>query len=309
MNSLPPSFILTPGVAQASRRGAPIVALESTVITHGLPYPENLKLARDMENAVSEAGALPATIAILEGKVHVGLNPAQLERLAQGEEMAKISVRDFAPAISRKASGGTTVAGTIFAAYKSGLRVMATGGIGGVHRHPPYDVSADLQQLSRTPIIVVCSGAKAILDLAATMEMLETLGVPVLGFRTEELPAFYSPDSGLPLSTVAETAAEVAATARAHWELGLESAVLVVVPPPPGRALPLAEVQEAIEQALEDAAASDLRGQAITPFLLDRVRELTAGASLEANLGLLENNARVAGEIAVALARPAQSRA
>ena len=309
MNSLPRSFVLTPKVVEARRRGAAVVALESTVITHGLPYPQNISLARDMESAVSTAGALPATIAVLDGKVHIGLQTEQLERLGREEHMGKISVRDFGPALAQKTCGGTTVAGTIFAAHKAGLEVMATGGIGGVHQHPPFDISADLQQLSRTPIIVVCAGAKAILNLPATLEMLETLSVPVVGYRTDELPAFYAPDSGLPLSQRVENPGEVAAIARAHWRLGLKSAVLVVAPPPPGQALPMAEVQGAIEQAVAEAVTSGVRGQGVTPFLLRRVSELTGGASLEANLSLLENNARIAGEIAVALASPAQARA
>jgi pseudouridine-5'-phosphate glycosidase len=304
MVSLPPFFILSTAVAQARRLKAPVVALESTVITHGLPYPQNLALARDMEKAVSTAGALPATVAVLDGKVHIGVTGEQLERLAQGEQMAKVSVRDFGSLVAQKHSGGTTVAGTILAAHLAGLKVMATGGIGGVHRHPPFDISADLQQLSLTPMIVVCSGAKAILDLPATQEMLETLCVPVVGYRTAELPAFFSPDSGLLLSQQADSPGEVAAIAQAHWRLRLKSAVLVVVPPPPEYALPYAEVLIAIEQALADALASGVRGQAITPFLLGRVSEITGGASLAANLALLENNARIAGEIAVSLAKP-----
>jgi pseudouridine-5'-phosphate glycosidase len=307
MDSLPRSFILSPSVVEARRRGAPVVALESTVITHGLPYPQNLSLAKDMEAAVSNTGALPATVAVLDGKVRIGIDPTNLERLARAEDMVKISVRDIGPAVAQKTSGGTTVAGTIFSAHKAGIEVLATGGIGGVHQHPPFDISADLHQLSCTPIIVVCSGAKAILDLPATLEMLETLGVPVVGYQTDELPGFYTSDSGLSLSLRVETPAEVAAIARAHWTLGLNSAVLVVAPAPPAQALPWAEVQGAIDQAVTEAKASGVRGQAVTPFLLQRVSDITGGASLEVNLSLLENNARIAGEIAVALASTAQA--
>ena len=206
--------------------------------------------------------------------------------------------------IAHKKSGGTTVAGTILAAHLAGLQVMATGGIGGVHHHPPFDVSADLHQLARTPVIVVCAGAKAILDLPVTQEMLETLCVPVIGYGTDELPAFFSADSGLPLNQRADSPGEVAAIAQAHWQLGQKSAVLVVAPPPPEYSLPFAEVQVAIDQALAEATHRGVRGQAITPFLLARVSEITGGASLEANLALLTNNAQIAGEIAVVLAKP-----
>ena len=306
MDKLPSSYSLSPKVALALRQRAPLVALESTVITHGLPYPQNLTLARDMERAVSAAGALPATIAVLDGKVHLGVSDIQLEYLARAEQLVKVSARDFGPAIVQKKSGGTTVAGTILAAHLAGLQVMATGGIGGVHHHPPFDVSADLQQLARTPMIVICAGAKAILDLPATQEMLETLCVPVIGYRTAELPAFFSADSGLPLDQRADSPGEVAAIAEEHWQLGQKTAVLVVVPPPPEYSLPFAVVQVAIDQALAEAADQGVRGQAITPFLLARVSEITGGASLEANLALLTNNAQIAGEIAVVLAKPKQ---
>jgi pseudouridine-5'-phosphate glycosidase len=298
---LPHPFVLSPEVARARAEGSPIVALESTVITHGLPFPENLNLAREMESIMRSHGAIPATIAVLDGKVHVGLDENCLERLARGEDMRKISTRDFAPAIAQKASGGTTVAGTLRVAHTAGIRVFATGGIGGVHQQSPFDISADLPQLARTPLVVVCAGAKAILDLPATLEMLETLGVPVVGYQTNEFPAFYWRSSGLQISARADSPKEVVAIARAHWELGFESAVLVANPPPEEAALPPEAVQGAIRQALDEARMQDIRGQLVTPFLLRRVSELTGGDSLRANLALLLNNARLAAQIACQL--------
>lgn len=289
---------ITPEIALALREKQPVVALESTVITHGLPYPQNLALAREMELAVRQQGSLPATIGIVKGQVCVGLNDAQLQQLAQGENMRKISARDFAPAMVQGASGGTTVAGTLIAAHAAGIRTFATGGIGGVHRQAPFDVSTDLTLLARTPLVVVCAGAKAILDLPATLETLETLGVPVLGYQTDEFPAFYSRSSGLPVSARAESPAEVAAIARAHWGLGLESAILVAQPPPESAALPAEQIERVIAQALTEAQAQGIHGQAVSPFLLGRVSELSGGASLQANLALLLNNARLAGQIA-----------
>jgi len=298
--NLKSAYILGDEVSRAREMGVPLVALETTVVTHGLPSPRNLELAADMETAVREGGAAPATIAVLDGKICVGMTAEELERLVAARPLRKISRRDFAPALARKESGGTTVAGTMIAAHAVGIQVFATGGIGGVHRFPPYDVSADLPELARTPLIVVCAGAKAILDLPATLEMLETWGVPVIGYQTDEFPAFYSQSSGLPVSARADSPAEVAEIARAHWGLGLESAVLVAVPPQ-ASALPAEELEAAIQQALREAEAQGIRGQASTPFLLARVSELTGQASLHANLDLLLNNARVAAQIAVAL--------
>jgi pseudouridine-5'-phosphate glycosidase len=281
--------------------GLPLVALESTVITHGLPYPENIQLAQDMENEVRQAGAVPATIAVLEGKIHVGLDISQLEFLAAARDVHKASPRDFSRLLVREESGGTTVAGTIFIARSAGIKVFATGGIGGVHRQPPGDVSADLPQLAKTPLIVVCAGAKAILDLPATLEFLETQGVPVLGYQTSEFPAFYSARSRLRTSHRADTPEEVVELAQSHWGLGLESALLVAVPPPAEVALPEDEMRQAVKEALQDAKKERVRGQRVTPFLLQRVSELTGNASLAANLGLLRNNARIGGQVALAL--------
>ncbi len=303
MKHIPKHFHITPEVAQAKSMGKPLVALETTVLTHGLPYPQNLELAQRMEKIVRSEGATPATIGVLEGNVCIGMEPEQVETMVASSNLRKISRRDFGPAIAQSASGGTTVAGTLIAAHAAGIQVFATGGIGGVHRHPPFDISADLPQLSRTPVVVVCAGAKAILDLPATLEYLETMGVPVVGYRTDAFPAFYSSESGLPVSARADSAKEVAAIARAHWGLGLESAVLVVAPPPEDVALPAAEVSSAIEQAVTEAQEEQIRGQAVTPFLLARVSELTGEASLRANLGLLHNNARVAAKVAAALSK------
>jgi pseudouridine-5'-phosphate glycosidase len=299
MSTLIPSYYrLSKEVIQALELNAPLVALESTVITHGLPFPENLELVRDMEAEVRECGAIPATIAILDGFVQVGLSREQQERLAEDTNLRKVSPRDLARLILLRESGGTTVAGTIYLAEKTGIKVFATGGIGGVHRQPGMDISADLPQLASIPLIVVCAGAKAILDLSSTLEYLETSSVPVLGYRTDEFPAFYSRSSGFPVGVRIESPEEVVKFAKAHWEMELSSAVLVTVPPPVEVALPNDVVERAINQALEEANIADIHGQAVTPFLLSRISELTEGASLRANLGLLRNNARVAAEIA-----------
>jgi pseudouridine-5'-phosphate glycosidase len=296
--NLPSFFRLSSEVEQALDLGLPVVALESAVITHGLPYPENATLAQDMESQVRATGCVPATIAVLDGLIYVGLDAFQLDRIATAQGLAKISARDFAGVVSRGGSGGTTVAGTLAAAQAAGIRVFATGGIGGVHRDPPMDISADLTQLATTPMIVVCAGAKAILDLPATLEYLETHSIPVVGYQTGEFPAFYSRDSGLPVSVQAHSPEQVLIIASAHWALGMSSAVLVAVPPPEEVAIPRRDIQVAIDQALQEMRELRLRGQQVTPFLLQRVNELTGGDSLRANLGLLRRNAQVAGQIA-----------
>ncbi len=291
-------FRISPEVARAQSSGAAIVALESTVITHGLPYPENIQLAQDMENEVRNAGAIPATIAILEGMLHVGLNINQLEHLASAKDLHKASPRDFSRMVVNRESGGTTVAGSIYVAHAVDIRVFATGGIGGIHRQPAGDISADLPQLAKTPMIIVCAGAKAILDLPATLEYLETHGVPVVGYQTSEFPAFYSARSRLPTSSRADSPEEVVELARTHWRVGMTSALLVTVPPPPEVAMPEEEMRQAVKQALQDAKNERVRGQRVTPYLLQRVSELTGNASLLANLGLLRNNSDIAAQIA-----------
>ena len=300
---IPKSFILSPEIIQAQRLGQPIVALETAVVTHGLPRPENLQLAHELEAIVRGQGAAPATVGLIDGKIHVGLSDAELERLANETGIRKISRRDFGIALARKECGGTTVAGTLIAAHAAGLRVFATGGIGGVHRAAPFDVSADLEELGRSPLVVVCAGAKAILDLPATLEVLETKGVPVVGYGTDEFPAFYSVSSGLPVPARADSPAEVARIARAQWDAGIEAAVLVVVPPPAEFALPADEVEKSIQQALSEASDQGIHGAGVTPFLLNRVNELSGGASMQANLAFLRNNARLAALIARELGR------
>lgn len=297
MKDLPHFLKISPRVSKALTLGLPVVALESTVITHGLPYPENINLARDMENEIEQLGVTPATIAVLDGVIQVGLNPVQLDRLATETGLTKISSRDYAGVISQKRSGGTTVAGTLVVANEVGIDVFATGGIGGVHRLPRFDISADLVQLARSHVVVICAGAKAILDLPGTLEFLETYRIPVVGYQTNEFPAFYSKSSGFQVSIRANSPGEIASIAKIHWGLGLESAILVTVPPPDDVALPREKVQKAIDQALDDAERKGIRGQEMTPFLLKRVTELSGGTSLRANLGLLCNNARIAALI------------
>ncbi len=277
------------------------VALESTVISHGLPWPQNLEVARRLERTVREAGAEPRTIGIIAGQVRIGLTDAELERLARAREVRKVSRRDLPLVAARKQDGATTVAATMYLAARAGIPVFATGGIGGVHRGQPFDVSADLEELAQTPVCVVCAGAKAILDLPLTLEALETRGVPVIGFQTDEFPAFYSRSSGLPVDQRVDTPGEVAAIFRAQRELGLPGGMLVAVPVPTEAELPRERVEPAIEQALGEAEVRGVRGKALTPFLLARVAALTGGDALRANMALLENNARVAAQIAVAL--------
>ena len=290
--------VINTEVDHALNDSRPVVALESTVITHGLPYPENEKLALDLESEIRRKGCIPATIAILDGVIHVGMTQMQLERLAQAEEMLKISARDISSAVAQKKSGGTTVAGTLAIAQHIGIKVFATGGIGGVHRDAPFDISADLGELARANLVVVCAGAKAILDIAATLEVLETNGVTVIGYQTNEFPAFYSISSGIQVSTRADSAKEVAVIARTQRDLGLAGSILVAVPPPSDVAVDLSLIEDAILSALEEATKMDIHGQSVTPFLLRKVSELTDGLSLQANLALLQNNARVAAEIA-----------
>jgi pseudouridine-5'-phosphate glycosidase len=294
-------FLFSDEAATARKLHLPIVALESAVITHGLPQPENIQLAKDVESEVRANRAVPATIALVNGKVRVGLSGAEIEQLGALPDTRKISRRDFGVAIARRLSGGTTVAGTLIAAHAAGIKVFATGGIGGVHRQAANDISADLPELSRTPLVVVCAGAKSILDLPATLELLETLGVPVIGYQTDEFPAFFSRSSGQKLTIRADAPEEVAEIARAHWGMGLESALLVTVPPPEESALPGDEVEAAIAQALEDARRDQIHGADVTPYLLSRVSKLSGGSTLKTNLALLRNNARVAAQIAVAL--------
>lgn len=279
----------------------PIIALESTVLTHGLPRPQNLQLARDMERAVREEGATPATIAFLDGYLHIGLTDAELERLANEKEPYKVGPRDFASVITNEGNGGTTVAGTMLACKHADIKVFATGGIGGVHRESHFDISADLQALATIPMIVVCAGAKAILDLPATLEYLETMSVPVIGYGTEDFPAFYSRESGLEVTEKLDNPQDIVDFAKTHWDAGLQSAVLVANPVPEADAIPKSEIEPLIEQANKEAKEKGKYGKEVTPFLLNRLNELTKGRSMRANLSLLLNNARLAAQIARAL--------
>ena len=294
-----------PEVREALAQRRPVVALESTLITHGLPYPVNLEVASAMEKAVRDAGVVPATIAVLQGRITVGLTPDQLAYLARARDVRKCSRRDFPIVLARKGDGATTVAGTMIVAHMAGIRVFATGGIGGVHRGHPFDVSADLLELAQTPVAVVCAGAKAILDLPLTLEVLETHGVPVIGYRCSEFPAFYTRRSGLPVDVRCDTCEEVAAIVRAREALGFHTGTLVAVPIPEKDELPAPVAEKAIAHALQEAEARGVRGKEVTPFLLARVSELTHAESRTANVALLENNARVAAHIAMALAAPA----
>ena len=279
----------------------PIVALESTVISHGLPHPRNLDTAMRMEQLIRDAGAIPATIAVFDGEIYAGLTHRQLEFLATDKNIRKLSRRDLAIAVAQKLNGATTVATTVLIANKAGINVFATGGIGGVHRGYAADVSADLPELARTPIIVVCSGAKAILDLGATREWLETNGVAVLGWKCDKVPAFYSASSQFDVDERVESAEEVARIADSRRDLGLESALLVTVPVPAAFEIPAAEVESLIAGALSAATTQGVTGKNLTPFLLNELSQKSGGKTLAANVALLENNARVAAEIAGAL--------
>ncbi|HRW03948.1 MAG TPA: pseudouridine-5'-phosphate glycosidase [Caldilineaceae bacterium] len=280
-----------------------LVALESTVITHGLPYPHNLALARDVEGIVRACGAEPRTIGIIQGELIAGLTAAQMEQLAQSTAVRKVSRRDLPIVCARKLDGSTTVATTMWIAARAGIEVFATGGIGGVHRGNHTDVSADLQELAQTGDIVVCAGAKALLDLPATLEYLETFGVTVIGWQSDEFPAFYSHSSGLPVDVRCDSAEEVAALWQAKQALGLPGGLLVAAPVPVADEIPAAVIEPLIEQAVAEAAAQGLRSAAVTPYLLKRVIELSGERSLHANLALLKHNAGVAAEIARALAQ------
>lgn len=301
---------IRPEVAAALAEGRPVVALETTVLAHGLPPPHNLETARAMERAVRAAGAVPATLGLIGGRVRVGLDGAELARFADPDEpAAKVSHRDLGPVLAAGGLGATTVAATLACAARAGIRLLATGGIGGVHRSGPaggadrLDVSADLTELARAPVAVVCAGAKAVLDLPRTLEVLETQGVPVLGYGCDDFPAFYARRSGLRLEARVDTPMAAAAALRAHWRLGLPGGLVIAVPPPAATALDVEELEPWIGQALAEAAAQGVAGQAVTPFLLARLAALSAGRTLAANLALLAHNARIGGEIAAALSR------
>ena len=294
--------------ALADRRG--IVALESTVIAHGLPYPDNAAVARRIEEAVREEGAVPATIGIVSGEAVVGLDEAEIDRFSSSENILKAGIRDLGPALAAERSAATTVAATSLLAMRAGIDVFATGGIGGVHLggESSLDLSGDLSALAEIPVTVVCAGAKAILDLPRTVEVLETLNVPVLGLRTDEFPAFYTRASGLALEHVMEDEIAVAAAVDAHRSLGLTSSVLVCNAPPPPAEMDAAEVARLVEGAIADAGSAGIAGKALTPWLLARLAETSGGATVRTNVALLESNARAAARIAVALVEAASPR-
>ena len=300
---MPPSnFTISHEINRALNLSLPIVALESTVVTHGLPRPQNLSLAHDMESTVREEGAVPATIGVLKGKVRIGMSEADLDELANTPEPRKVSQRDFSIAAVKTENGGTTVAGTMFAAHQAGIKVFATGGIGGVHKESAFDISTDLQALASIPMIVVCAGAKAILDLPATLEYLETMAVPVVGYQMAAFPAFYSRDSGLEVSVKVDSVEEIVMLAKVHWDMGMKSAVLVTNPVPAGDEIPKSRMDPWIVEASQEAEKKKIHGQALTPFLLQRINELSYGQSMRANLALLLNNARLAAQIARSMA-------
>ncbi|MEO7674212.1 MAG: pseudouridine-5'-phosphate glycosidase [Pyrinomonadaceae bacterium] len=279
----------------------PVVALESTVIAHGLPYPQNIETAYKLERIIREKGVTPATIAVFDGEITIGLNDSQLETLATAKDIRKISIRDLPIAVAKKLNCATTVASTSFIAHAAGIKVFATGGIGGVHRGNDSDVSADLPELARTPIVVVCSGAKIVLDLPATREWLETHGVTVLGWKCDEMPAFYSTSSRLAVDESVDNAAEAAKMVKARDDLSLKNAIVITVPVPEEFAIATSELEEILREALTLATARKISGKEITPFLLTQMSEKSEGKTLAANIALLENNARIASEIALAI--------
>ncbi len=292
---------VAPAVRTALEAGRPVVALETAVLTHGLPRPVNLETVQAMEQALRDEGAEPATVAVLDGRLRVGLEPADLVRLAEDDRAAKCATRDLPSLLASGRPGGTTVSATAYAAHTAGIPILATGGIGGVHRGAPFDVSADLIELGRRPITVVCSGAKSLLDLPATLEVLESRGVPVLGYGCDRMPAFYAPDSGLPVTERLDDPASVAARIRARDALGLPAALLLTVPVPPEHAIPLDGVEALVAEATAEAAGRSITGAAVTPYILSRLAEISGGRSLAANRALLVNNARVAARIAAEL--------
>ena len=299
-------LIISPAVKAALMAGEPVVALESTIISHGMPYPQNVETALKVEETVREAGAVPATIAVIGGQLKAGLTAAEIEYLGKkGPAVTKASRRDLPVLVARGADGATTVATTMIIAHLAGIRVFATGGIGGVHRgaETTMDISADLEELGRTPVLVVCAGAKAILDLGLTLEYLETKGVPVIGYGTEELPAFYTRTSGFKVDYRLDTPEEIAAAFRAQQEMGLGGGMLVTNPIPEAYSMDPARINAAIDQAVADARRLGIHGKETTPYLLARVKDLTGGDSLSANIQLVLNNARLAAHIAKSLVK------
>ncbi len=293
----------TDEVREALDSGKPIVALETTIISHGMPYPQNIEMARTVERIIREQGAVPATIGIMDGRVKIGLNEQELEAFATSNPVEKVSRRDFAYLLSSGKIGATTVAATMIGAALAGIEVFATGGIGGVHREgeTTMDVSADLTELAQTNVAVVCAGAKSILDIGRTLEYLETHGVPVIGYNTDEFPSFYARESGYGVDFRLDEPAQVADVLNKKWQLGLQGGAIIANPVPAESSLQHAEIEGVIQQALNEAKEQNITGKKVTPFLLARIKELTAGRSLETNIALVYHNAKVAAQIAVAL--------
>jgi pseudouridine-5'-phosphate glycosidase len=298
-------IVESPGVAAARARGTPLVALETTIVTHGMPYPQNVATALAVEAIVRDGGAEPATIAVLDGRIRIGLTPEDIEQLAKTEHVRKLSRADLPHALVTRTPGATTVAATMICAAAAGIEVFATGGIGGVHRgaETTFDVSADLDELAQTPVAVVCAGAKALLDLAKTLEVLETRGVPVVAYGTDAFPAFWSRESGLAAPLRLDTPGEIAALIRMQRTLGYGGGTLIANPVPVADEIPQAEIGGLIDRAVADAAAAGVSGKAVTPYLLDRLFTLSGGRSLTTNIALIERNAALAAAIAVALVR------
>mgnify|MGYP001295986559 CR=1 FL=1 len=296
-------LVFSEEVAQAQAEGKAIVALESTIIAHGMPYPDNVKTALAVEEIVRQHGAVPATIAILDGKIKIGLSEEEIQFLATSDQVAKVSRRDLPYVVSTGKHGATTVAATMICAQLAGIELFVTGGIGGVHREgeKTMDISADLQELARTNVAVVCAGAKSILDIGLTLEYLETHGVPVIGVQTDSFPAFYARTSGFSVDYRLDTPEEIAKLIRTKWDLGLEGGVVIANPVPASDAMEEKQIEEMIAKALEKAKERNITGKGVTPFLLDQVKELTGGASLKTNIALVKHNARVGAEIAVQL--------
>lgn len=296
---------INPEVAKALKEGKPVVALESTIISHGMPYPKNVKTAMNVEKIIRDNGAIPATIAILKGKLKVGLTPDEIEYLGNAKNVIKTSRRDIPFIIAKEADGATTVASTMIIAALAGIKVFATGGIGGVHRgaQQTFDISADLQELAHTNVAVICAGAKSILDIGLTLEYLETQGVPVVGFGTDELPAFYITKSGFKVDYRVDSSLELAKAIKAKWDLGLEGGLVVANPIPEQYAMDYDIITKAIEAALKELDEKGIKGKESTPFLLAKVKEITGGESLESNIQLVYNNAKVGAQLAVELAK------
>jgi len=304
MKNLEKYLVIKEEVKEALNSGKAVVALESTIIAHGMPYPQNIETALEIEDIIRANGAVPATIGIIDGKIKVGLTKEEVEFLGESKEVVKVSRRDLPIVLAEKKHGATTVAGTMIAADLAGIKIFVTGGVGGVHRgaEKSFDISADLEELKKTSVAVIAAGAKSILDLGLTLEKLETFGVPVLGYQTEELPAFYSRHSGFNCDYKLESPEHTADILRAKWELGLDGGVLIANPVPEADEIEYSVINEKIEQALAEAKEKRISGKELTPFLLDRIKEITDGKSLETNIALVRNNAVVGAKIAKAFA-------